>query len=56
LQEGILNLEDKEDKNLKTTIQYGELSLQEKMKEPEEVVGRAEGLGSQEELDREPVV
>jgi hypothetical protein len=47
---------EKEDKNLRTTIWYGELSLQEKMKEPEEVVRGAEGLGSQKELGRKLVV
>jgi DNA modification methylase len=46
LQERVLNLEEREDKNLRTTIQYGELRPQETMKEPEEVVGGDKGLGS----------
>jgi DNA modification methylase len=56
LQEQVLNLEEREDKNLRTTIQYGELRSQENMKEPEEVVGGAEGLDSQEKLGRQPTV
>jgi hypothetical protein len=49
-------LEEKEDKNLRIAVQYGKLSSQEKMKEPQEVLGRTEDLGSQEKLDEKPVI
>jgi hypothetical protein len=56
LQERVLNLEERGDRNLRTSIQHGELRPHEKVKEAEEVVRGTEELESHEESDRRQVV
>ena len=44
LQERVLNLEEREDKNLRTAIQYGALRQKDNIIEPQQPVGGTEGF------------
>jgi hypothetical protein len=62
VQERVLNLENKEDKTVRTTSFYGELSSQERRSEAEDLFAEAEASkgaeasSSQQTLDEEPEV